>query len=105
MNPPPKVNSGLTTPTIIWAAFGDIVHAPSMTEQCEPHFVLHRCDTASAPSFYCETHQQRLANLGNLAIHIESGGEHVVAVWCRRHLTYESVGDEDLALIRRAMPT
>jgi len=74
---------------LTWSLFGDVVHPLTVNNTREPHFVLHACD-AVGKAYYCETHDQHLANVGNLVMHIEAGGAHRIAIWCPKHRVYEA---------------
>lgn len=47
-------------------------------------FILWSSCGGPAPGLACVTCQRRLANKGQLEMHIESG-THVIAAWCPRH--------------------
>jgi hypothetical protein len=93
-----------TRPAVSWLGFADVVDASNLGGQRERYFVIHACGTAAAfgKSYYCATHDQQLANLGNLAMHIDAGGEHQLVVWCRKHRTYEAPDPGDVAAVLQA---
>lgn len=68
----------VATPTLTTARPGDTVSIEG-----EP-FVLWTPCGGPAPTLYCVTHQQQLANIGQFEMHTETGS-HVIVARCRRH--------------------
>jgi hypothetical protein len=48
-------------------------------------FMLWPACGETRKQFACLTHRQRLANQGQLEMHTEHGGEHVIAALCPTH--------------------
>jgi hypothetical protein len=91
------------TPTplkIEWVRRGDIVQAPSLMriDETEPYMAISRCEDLLA-YHYCETHRQALANVAQLEMHVEKGGEHRIAVYCDRHRCYEEAAPVNLQVL------
>jgi hypothetical protein len=74
------------------ASFGDSIEVRSVDGQLEVFFVMHAC-TKLDRGYFCASHGVHAANLGNLMMHLESGGAHHVAIWCRTHRIYEAPTD------------
>lgn len=82
---------------LTWAGYAAIVHPANIAGVREPNFVMHPCE-ARPKGYFCTTHDIHVANFGNLAMHVETGGAHHVAVWCPKHRVYEA---PDAAQIER----
>jgi len=91
---------------LIGLGFGDIITRPDVLGPegaVERYYVLSRCEKVGV-GYFCETHQQPIANVGNLAMHIELGGTHRVAVWCPSHRVYEAVDPRQFRQVSLALP-
>lgn len=60
-----------------WVKRGDIVHAPSLMRinETEPYMVMSRCADL-LKYYYCDVHRVALANVAQVEMHVEQGGEH-----------------------------
>lgn len=73
--------------TVAFVKKGDIIRAPAF-EGTEDVMVFSPC-TDLFHVFFCATHQQNLANLGQLEMHLEKDGDHQIAMWCGKRRVYE----------------
>lgn len=69
---------------------GEIIEAPAIDGRTEPVMLLSACAEGDLMhAYYCETCKTNLANLFNLRLHVEKGGNHRIAVWCSKRRIYE----------------
>lgn len=75
---------------VTWSRRGYILDAPAPFREggIEPMMVLSRCTDLLAV-WFCESCRCNLANQGQLEMHLDRGGTHVIAVWCSKHRVYE----------------
>jgi hypothetical protein len=99
----PPHPSAIAPLELTWARFGDVVEPAGVDGRPEPYFVLHACPRVSK-GFFCTTHRIHLVNLGNLAMHLEAGGRHHVAVWCSHDRLYEEPMLEQRAAVGQLQP-
>lgn len=84
--------------------FGAIVKVPDSEQKVQPHMVMHACGQDRFPAFYCDSCDAKVANLGNLILHVEAHGEgpHRVVAFCKTHKWFEEVGDPEYAELQKA---
>jgi hypothetical protein len=84
---------------IEWPQSGDTIQAPSLDGKGEPYMVMGPCGQGGHV-FYCVRCRAGLANVGQLEMHVEHGGIHVIVVWCDRRRVYEPADPSVLDVAR-----
>lgn len=86
--------------TLTWIHAGDVVESADIHGCAQTFYAISNCG-APGQTLFCIPCNRTLANLGNLEMHVERGGEHCIALWCSRHSRYELPSAEHLAELRR----
>lgn len=76
--------------TVEWLRGGDIIVVPKL-DQIERVMVVSPCAGDLMHLFYCEPCRAHLANVYNLRLHLEAGGDHRIATWCDKRRVYEAI--------------
>lgn len=79
----------MTPLSLSWVRAGDVIRVQAIDNREEPIMVLSHCGLAIR-GYHCDTHRQALANIGQVVLHCEDGGEHRIATWCSHHRRYEA---------------
>lgn len=74
---------------------GDTIEAPALNGT-EPMMLMSACDGDLLHVFFCEPCKANFANTYNLALHLEKGGDHRIAVWCPKRRIYEPADVQQL---------
>lgn len=84
--------------------FGEIIDVRGKDDEYEKHMVAHSCGKDQFPAYWCEAHDTKLANIGQLMMHFEDCGQeaHRVVTFCRAHRWFEEVGAEQREGFRKA---
>jgi hypothetical protein len=102
MTSPAPLSAALPQPVVRFVEPGATIHVPETLvdpPRLEPWYVLNPC---GAPGrLYCTTCDQYLANIYNVEVHLQPGGEHELARWCDKHRVYEAVQPELITAIER----
>lgn len=86
----PPTRGARTQIELTGAAPGETITVAAIDNRPEAWFCLSRCDYASV-GYHCVSCKQALANVGQLTLHVETGGRHHVAVWCPKHRLFEAM--------------
>lgn len=81
---------------VSWAKTGDVVPVRNSLDVIENVLVLWPCESDQR-LIYCLTHQLTLRNWGQLEMHVEVGGDHVLTRFCGRHAVPEGPEPTDVA--------
>lgn len=83
-------------PQLECVRFGEIIQVPMKDGNLEKLMVMNFCGhEATAPSYYCDGHDAKLANVGRLMEHLEEvrGDSNPcrLVIWCRKHQWFERI--------------
>lgn len=80
-------------PSIECIRFGEIIKVLGKDKRLEKHYVMNHCGHEQFPSYYCDSHDAKFANVGALTQHVEECGaeSHRLVIYCRKHQWFERV--------------
>lgn len=82
-------------PAVECVRFGEILQIPMKDEKPTRFYIMNNCGHEQFPSYFCDSHSEKLANVGRLMEHITSCEGDTqpcrLVIYCKKHNYFERV--------------